>query len=278
MSVVQSPLLDEAVAHQATTWLGALKSERRLASRTLIIYQDALEHFLGFLPSHLGGTPGLSDLADLRTTDIRAYMSHLRQVRHLSNTTLTQQISALRSFFRFLEKHGFVTNPAVRNITTPKRPHTVPRPVSEQGARGMIDEAALMPGEAWVRARDAAVITLLYGCGLRISEALGLTRADLPEGDAIRVTGKGNKERVVPILPVVREALQHYADLCVHPLPLAGPLFVGKRGGALGPRAVQKTVQHLRRALQLPETATPHALRHSFATHLLENGGDLRTI
>lgn len=269
---------DQSLASYVQSWDIYLTSERRLAKRTLIIYRDALKSFLEFLPEHLGEAPTPSALSVLSTADIRAYLSHLRRSRQLSNTTLAQQISALRSFFRFLEKEGLLTNPAITNITSPKRPHSVPRPVSVAGAQELIGEAGNMTSEPWVQARDAAVLTLLYACGLRISEALSLTRADVPQSDALRVIGKGAKERVVPVLPVVNQAIALYLELCPHPLPKDGPLFLGKRGKALGPRTVQKSMQNLRRGLSLPETATPHALRHSFATHLLENGGDLRTI
>jgi integrase/recombinase XerC len=269
---------EQSLAQSCANWDVYLSSERRLAERTRIIYREALESFLEFLPEHLGRTPDLTTLAHLTTADVRAYLSHLRRTRTLSNATLAQQISALRSFFRFLEKEGVLTNPAIANITTPKRPHAVPRPVSEAGAKEMVDHGANLQAEPWVQARDAAILTLLYACGLRISEALSLTRADAPRGEALRVIGKGNKERVVPVLPVVNRAIDQYLEQCPHPLSPEEPLFRGKRGGPLGPRSVQKMVQNLRRALGLPETTTPHALRHSFATHLLENGGDLRTI
>lgn len=214
------PLLQIAnkqLAAQAEAWVSSLHGERRLSSRTQIIYTEALESFLSFLNMHLAGQPTLSALADLKTADVRAYLSHLRQTRDLSSTTLAQQISALRSFFKFLERAGHVSNPAIQNIRTPKRPHAIPRPVSEQGAEAMIEETGLLPQAAWVRARDAAIITLLYGCGLRISEALSLKKGDIPDSDALRIVGKGNKERIVPVLPVVHEAIENYLDLCPHP-------------------------------------------------------------
>lgn len=259
-------------------WHNYLRSERRLALRTQVIYGDAMDAFVEFLCNHLGGEPTLKSLEELRTADIRAYLSHLRGTRQLSNTTLAQQVSALRSFFRYLEKQGMAANAAIQNLRTPKRPHRIPKPVSEESASALIEATNLNDDPAWVKARDAAVLTLLYGCGLRISEALSLTFGDRPTSDTIRITGKGNKERVVPVLPAVTEAIDVYVDLCPYVLTQAGSLFVGIRGGALGPRTVQKTVAKLRRALGLSETATPHALRHSFATHLLNNGGDLRAI
>lgn len=259
-------------------WHNYLKAERRLSHRTQIIYGDAMDAFLAFLAEHLGEEITLGELEDLATADLRAYLSHLRKTRELSNTTLAQQVSALRSFFRYLEKQGAVANAAIQNLRTPKIPHRIPKPISEQGAAALIGATTESGEPAWIKARDAAVLTLLYGCGLRISEALSLSLADRPKGDALRIVGKGNKERVVPVLPAVHQAIDLYVDLCPHPLTRAGPLFVGIRGGALGARTVQKTVAKLRRALGLSETATPHALRHSFATHLLNNGGDLRAI
>ncbi|TNE60018.1 MAG: tyrosine recombinase XerC [Alphaproteobacteria bacterium] len=274
----QTATSNDPLSGEIHAWETALAVERRLSERTRAIYIDALESFLSFLGGHLGGRPTLQSLQELRTADFRAYLSFLRQTRRLASSTLAQQISALRSFFRHLEKAGLVANPALQAIKSPKRPHAIPRPVSESGAIEMISEAGQLPETPWERARDAAVITLLYGCGLRISEALSLKKGDIPQGSTLRVIGKGHKERVVPVLPAVHEAIETYLDLCPHPLTNDSFLFRAKRGGPLGARAVQKTVKALRERLQLPETATPHALRHSFATHLLENGGDLRTI
>ncbi|TNE40751.1 MAG: tyrosine recombinase XerC [Alphaproteobacteria bacterium] len=274
----QSTAPKDPLTGELVRWETALATERRLSERTRAIYVDALESFLSFLAGHLGEYPSVKSLRELSTADFRAYLSFLRQTRRLSSSTLAQQISALRSFFRHLEKSGLVANPALQAIKSPKRPHAIPRPVSESGAIEMISEAGQLPETPWERARDTAVITLLYGCGLRISEALAMKKGDIPVGGALRVIGKGKKERVVPVLPAVHEAIEAYLDLCPHPLTKDSILFRAKRGGPLGPRAVQKTVKALRERLQLPETATPHALRHSFATHLLENGGDLRTI
>lgn len=270
------------MAHDLTfhiaAWETYIRSERRLATRTQTIYGHAVQDFLDFLKGHLGNTPTLADLKDLRTADFRAYLSFLRKSRTLSNTSLAQQISSLKSLFRFLEKEGLVKSPALQALRTPKRPHSIPKPISEDQADRLIHSAGEAPAKPWLCARDAAVMTLLYGCGLRISEALSLRKGDVPLGLSFNMTGKGNKQRMVPVLPVVTQAIEAYLELCPHPLTAEDPLFVGTRGGALGPRAVQKSIQSLRISLGLPETATPHALRHSFATHLLGNGGDLRSI
>ncbi len=255
-----------------------MKAERRLAARTCVIYQTALDDFLSFLTDHLGGSVSLEDLRDLQTRDFRAFLSALRRQRTLANSTLSQQISALRNFFRFLEKENVVSNPAIQALRTPKKAHTIPRPLSEPNAQSLIATAEINDARVWVQARDIALITLLYGCGLRISEALSLTGHDLPLGKTLNIIGKRNKERIVPVLPIVSQAIEHYTELCPHPVLDEGPLFKGIRGGALGARAVQKMIETLRHKLGLPETATPHALRHSFATHLLGNGSDLRAI
>lgn len=185
----------------------------------------------------------------------------------------------MRTFFRYLERSHVLKNDAVHAIRTPKIPHQVPHPLSPDGAKALISDVADFASEEWVGLRDQAVLTLLYGCGLRISEALGLNFADAPvKEEVMRVMGKGQKERIVPVLPVVREAIAAYLKACPFDLPADGPLFVGVRGGRLNPRMIQGAIQKLRAVLGLPETATPHALRHSFATHLLGNGGDLRSI
>ena len=184
----------------------------------------------------------------------------------------------MRSFYRFCERDGTLKNGAIHLVQSPKLPHSVPRPLSVDGAKAVIGEVANLSEEDWIGARDTAVITLLYGCGLRISEALGLERNQAPLGDMLRITGKGGKQRLVPVLPVVADAVEAYLEACPYPLSDGDPLFVGKRGKRLNPRLIQGRLQVLRAALGLPPSATPHALRHSFATHLLSGGGDLRTI
>ncbi len=262
-------------------WLTHLKAERRASPRTVAAYGDDVGRFLGFLAGHRGGPVTAATLASLKAADLRAFLSR-RRADGLSPRSIARALSAVKTFFRFLDRRGDVHNPAVLHVAAPKAPKTLPRPLSEAGAALAIAEAGAtgrgLAGAPWERARDAAVLTLLYGAGLRISEALGLKRRDAPFGRALRVLGKGAKERVVPCLPAIGEATARYLELVPHALDADGPLFVSTTGKPLGPRAVQKTMETLRIQLGLGERATPHALRHSFATHLLANGGDLRAI
>ncbi len=260
-------------------WLHHLEHERRLAAKTLEAYGRDIEQLLLFLTGHLGAPPDLADISDLKPADVRAFMA-ARRVDGIGPRTLGRQIAALRSFARFCERRGYAQTSSFTIIRPPKQPKSIPKALSIRDAQDLIDTAEAMAEEPWIAARDAAVLTLLYGCGLRISEALGLTRAGAPTGavETIRVVGKGGRERVVPVLPAVRRAVEAYIGLCPYVLAPAEPLFRGARGGALSPRIVQKATERLRSALGLEPSATPHALRHSFATHLLGRGGDLRTI
>ncbi|MBM3556234.1 MAG: tyrosine recombinase XerC [Alphaproteobacteria bacterium] len=270
------PLRPDA-AEAAGGWRRWLAEEKRASPHTLAAYQRDLGDFLVFLTGHLGEEPGLSDLAALRPGDFRAYLAK-RRADDVAATSIARGLSVVRGFFRFLDRRGLAHCPAAGVVRSPKLPKTLPRPLAESEALTALDAVGEFSDEPWIQARDIAVLTLLYGCGLRISEALGLTRAEAPKGEALRVLGKGKKTRLVPVLPAVREAVAAYLKACPHRLPKDGPLFVGARGGRLNPRIIQGRMQQLRKALQLPETATPHALRHSFATHLLSAGGDLRSI
>ena len=261
----------------ARAWLGHLAAERRLSPNTVEAYGRDLRAFLLFLQNHLGGPATLRALAELAPADIRAYLA-ARRAEGLQSRSLARAVAAARSFARFLARRAVGRCPALDAVRPPKLPRSVPKPIPVEGARRLIEVAEIEPSEPWVAARDAAVLTLLYGCGLRISEALGLKRRDAPLQDVLTVTGKGGKTRRVPALPVVARAVDEYVRLCPHVLAPEGPLFVGVKGGPLSPRIVQLAMQRLRGALGLPETATPHALRHSFATHLLAAGGDLRSI
>lgn len=275
---------DPALAGALADWRAWLADERRASPHTIAAYETDLAGFLGFLAEHLGGDPSLPDLAGLKAADFRAWLAH-RARSGLAKSSTARAMSTVRGFFRRLEKRDLLSNPAVRAVRTPKLPQSAPKPLSEQGAREVMalvgsDGVGATAKEPWIAKRDAAVLLLLYGCGLRIGEALGLTRArvaDMAKG-SMTVRGKGSKDRMVPVLPVVAEAARDYLAAC----PYAGgdndPLFLGARGKPLDPAIVQKEMRSLRRALNLPETATPHALRHSFATHLLGGGGDLRTI
>ena len=267
-------------AEALALWLEHLAHERRSSPRTLEAYGFAARRYLGFLEQHRGEAIALSTLAEVSAGEIRAWLAHLRQGdRPLSPRSLSQALSAIRSFHGFLDRRLDAPNPAVALVRGPKVRPGAPRPVSEDQARGMIAEPALDPDrEDWEAARDEAVLTLLYGCGLRISEALSLKRGDAPLAAALRITGKGSKTRMVPVLPAVREAVDAYLAEASFALAPGDPLFRARRGGPLSPRHVQATVQALRGRLGLPASATPHALRHSFATHLLGAGADLRSI
>ncbi|WP_309603885.1 tyrosine recombinase XerC [Phenylobacterium sp.] len=261
-------------------WLEHLAHERRSSPRTLEAYGFAAGRYIGFLERHRGEVIALSTLAEVSAGEIRAWLAQLRQGdRPLSPRSLSQALSAIRSFHGFLDRRLDAPNPAVALVRGPKIRPGAPRPVSEDQARGMIAEPALdLDREGWEAARDEAVLTLLYGCGLRISEALSLKRDDAPLTTALRITGKGSKTRMVPVLPAVREAVDAYLAEAPFALAPGEPLFRAKRGGPLSPRHVQAAVQALRGRLGLPASATPHALRHSFATHLLGAGADLRSI
>ena len=258
-------------------WRQWLSSERRTAELTTESYGRDVRIFIRFLAEHLGGPADLSDLSKLKPADFRSYLAR-RRGEGLSNSSLARSMSAIRSLFRFLERTDRVHNPAINAVRTPKRPHGVPKPLSVGQATSSVEQISQLQDESWLGLRDVAVLTLLYGCGLRISEALSLNLRDKPKSDVLIVTGKGNKQRMVPVLNVVRVAIESYLAHCPFELGNDDPLFVGKRGRRLDPGVIQRQVRRLRGLLGLPESATPHALRHSFATHLLSDGGDLRTI
>ena len=272
------PYVAPSIAVEIDGWLTYLGSERRMSPKTIEAYRrDALQ-FLTFLAEHLGGAPSLKQLAALTPADVRAFMA-ARRAQGIGSRSLMRTLAGTRAFARFLERGGKGKVGALASVRTPKIAKTLPRPLSPTAARRMADpdSAAGDEREPWIHARDAAVLALLYGSGLRISEALGLRRGDAG-GDVMTVTGKGRKQRMVPVLPQVQKLIAEYVGLCPYDLPADGPLFVGVKGGPLSPRIVQLSMARLRGALGLPDTATPHALRHSFATHLLARGGDLRSI
>lgn len=260
-------------------WMDHLSNERRLSDKTLVAYERDLRQFLRFLTDHLGGAPGCKDIADLKPADFRAFLARRRQ-SGTGSRSLARGLAGIRSFLRFMERRGEVNAAAASAVRPPKQPKSLPKPVSARDARTLTGGDMAMETEPWIEARNTAVLTLLYGCGLRLSEALSLTGASAPRRgtQTLKIRGKGGKERIVPILPVVCEAVEAYLRLCPYAISKDGSLFLGARGGPLNPRLIQLAMQKLRSALGLPETATPHALRHSFATHLLAGGGDLRTI
>jgi integrase/recombinase XerC len=276
------PFASADVAAQLVRWLSHLGAERRMSALTVEAYRGDVARLLTFLAEHLGRPPSLAALARIEVRDVRAFMS-ARRAEGISSRSLMRALAAARSFARFLERNGKGKVGALAAVRSPKIPRTLPKPLGVAAAKRLTD-ADVRAGEErepWILARDAAVLALLYGSGLRISEALGLKRKDVPEpgkGDTIIVTGKGNKTRMVPVLPQVLELVAEYVGAFPGDLPAEGPLFRGARGGPLSPRIIQLVMERLRGALSLPDSATPHALRHSFATHLLARGGDLRAI
>lgn len=261
-------------------WMDYLEHERRASPRTLQAYLACVRAYLAFLERHQGGPVALTDLGSVTAADLRAYLASRRSgTTPLAARSLSQALSAIRAFHRFLDGRLATPNGAIALVRGPRVKPGAPRPVSEDQARGLIADAGgdddLAP---WAAARDEAVLMLLWGCGLRISEALALRRADAPLPDSLRILGKGGKTRLAPVLPAVREAVDAYLAATPFSLPSEGPLFRAARGGPLTPRHVQATMQRLRGRLGLSERATPHALRHSFATHLLGAGADLRSI
>jgi integrase/recombinase XerC len=261
-------------------WLEHLAHERRASPRTLEAYGFAVARYIAFLEQHRGEALDVAGLAQVSASEVRAWLAHLRAGdRPLSPRSLSQSLSAIRTFHRFLDRRLDAPNAALALVRGPKVKPGAPRPVTEDQAHGLLAEPALDPDrEDWEASRDQAVLTLLYGCGLRISEALSLKRCDAPLGAELRITGKGGKTRIVPVLPAVRTAVDAYVAELPFVLEADEALFRAKRGGPLSPRHVQATVQTLRGRLGLPASATPHALRHSFATHLLGAGADLRAI
>ncbi|WP_316861937.1 tyrosine recombinase XerC [uncultured Cohaesibacter sp.] len=260
-------------------WLKSLANERRLSDATLEAYDRDLDQFFSFLTMHMGETADLALFPGLRPADIRAFMAQRRRA-NISSRSLARSLAGIRSFVRYLEEKGLAESAPFNAIQTPKYSRSLPKPLSVEKAQRLVSPEQSLATEQWVVARDSAVMLLLYAVGLRISEALALTpkTAPFPGQDAMTVTGKGGKQRRLPVLPIVQSALQNYVSFCPFDLDPDEALFRGVRGGPLSPRIIQKTIASMRSSLGLPDSATPHALRHSFATHLLANGGDLRTI
>ncbi len=273
MSLALSPQTRDALAG----WLASQSALKNASENTLTAYRGDVTDFLAFMTAHHGARQGLGPLSQVTVSDMRAWMAATRG-DGVSPRSLARKLSAVKSFYRWLaERHGFEPT-AVLATRSPKFRKKLPRPLDPDAARAMLDTVPLQSAKGWVGTRDAAVLTLLYGCGLRISEALSLTGSDVPLGETLRIIGKGGKERIVPVLPAARAAVAQYLADCPFPPEDDAALFRGARGGPLSPRAVQKVMAQARMQLGLPATATPHAMRHSFATHLLNAGGDLRAI
>ena len=258
-------------------WQRWIAHEKQASDHTLDAYSRDLAAFFAFLTGHLGDAPSLSDLSGLAARDFRSFLAH-RANQGIAHSSIARAMSTLRNFFRFLDRTGRVNNATINAVRAPRPKAPIPKPLAEAEALDVLEAAASLSETPWIAARDLALLTLLYGCGLRIAEALALNNADIPKGDAMTVTGKGNKQRIVPVLPAVRDAIEAYAAIRPFAAGPEGALFVGARGKRLNPGVVQRQMRKLRAMLGLPDTATPHALRHSFATHLLGAGGDLRTI
>ena len=266
------------VLDQHSAWLHKLGLERRLADNTLEAYHRDLRQFLVFLTHHLGGTPGLDDLANLRPADMRAFLANRRN-KGAGARTLGRSLAGIRSFLRFLEKQGLANAAGINAMRAPRQPKSLPRPLTDSQAIALTRSDEHLADEPWVAARNAAVLALLYAGGLRISEALSLRAGDLNgNSTSLMIKGKGGKTRMVPLISVALAAVRQYQKLCPWHLDDDKALFRGVRGGPLQPAIIQREMRKLRSALGLPDTATPHALRHSFATHLLAGGGDLRSI
>ncbi|WP_281858697.1 tyrosine recombinase XerC [Litoreibacter halocynthiae] len=270
-------LMSPACRDALEGWLIHRKSLDGVAANTIEAYRGDVLGFLNFITAHFGDSTGLKPLQRVKPTDMRAWMAHERK-RGVAARSLARELSSVKSFYRWLaEREGFEPT-AVLATRSPKFQKKLPRPLAVDAARAMIDTVELQASKDWIATRDAAVLTLLYGCGLRISEALGLTYADAPLPEVLRIVGKGGKERIVPVIAPARVAVDRYLQAQPYPMQPGDPLFRGARGGALSPRLIAKAMESARMQLGLPATATPHAMRHSFATHLLEAGGDLRAI
>ena len=260
-----------------TNWLGNLKEVRNLSDNTLISYKHDVKSFIEFISTHTGSEVSIKYLNDMKISDFRSFLSYLRN-KDISSTSIARIISSLKSFFNYLLITNLIESTVVQSLRTPKQKKSLPRPISSELAIETIKHAQDMEKEKWIGMRNKSILMLLYGCGLRISEALNLNFEDINENDYLIIKGKGNKERMVPLMDYVKNDIENYIHECPKNFMKDDPLFVGKRLDRLSPRIIQYVLEKIRHNLSLPETATPHALRHSFATHLLDSGGDLRTI
>ena len=270
-------LLPPALGGALTEWLAQMAALKGAAANTIDAYRRDVAGYLGFLAQHRGGAEGLAAIARTDQSDLRAWMAHERG-RGLSSRSLARALSAVKGFTAWAADRTGSDATTVLSARGPRTPRRLPRPLDEPAAATMLEDIGTDARQDWIAARDTAVATLLYGLGLRISEALALTGASHPLPRTLRITGKGGKTRLVPVIPAAARAVADYVALCPHDLTPDAPLFRGARGGALSPRLIQLAMERARLRLGLPATATPHALRHSFATHLLSAGGDLRAI
>lgn len=261
-----------------TQWIDWLQDARKMSPHTVAAYKGDIQQFLAFQNGHHGKVLSIEDLTHLTIRDFRAWLAYRSGQRYEHRST-ARALSVIRSFFRFLTKHGHASNPALASIRSPRLKVGLPRPLTIDQAKSLIDDIDILEEEPWIGCRNRALFTLLYSSGLRLGEALSLTRKQAPlESDTLLIRGKGKRERMVPVLPIISQTLQEYIRLCPYVLAPDGPLFIGAKGGKLNPAIAQKSMRTYRRAIGLPETATPHALRHSCATHLMSASGDLRGI
>ncbi|MCB1533072.1 MAG: tyrosine recombinase XerC [Alphaproteobacteria bacterium] len=265
------------LAQRLREWQDYLQYEKQVSRHTLRAYSADVTHFITFLNNHYGQSPGLNDLSNVNIRDFRAWLSR-KAAEGVGNASRARSLSGVKSLLSWLDKQGIMHNSAISVLQTPKLPHKLPRPLLEGQAKDVLANAGLLAKTDWIGARNSALFTLLYGCGLRIDEALQLNMTDKPRDGALRVLGKGSKERLVPVIALVETTLEHYLELLPFAKEKDSPLFRGTRGGRLNQGVAQKAMRELRKTLGLPGNATPHALRHSFATHLLQNGANLREI
>ncbi|MDE1153454.1 MAG: tyrosine recombinase XerC [Micavibrio sp.] len=258
-------------------WVTYLTLEKHFSRHTLRAYTADLEYFFNFLANHMGRPPSMADLGETSIRDFRSWLSK-KTMEGSGAATRARSLSSLRNFLKWLDKNGHLHNAAIASIRTPKQPRRLPRALPPKQAREVLEHADELPAEEWIGARDKALFTLLYGCGLRIDEALQLNYGNRPQRGDVRVLGKGRKERIVPVLPIVQKMMDQYIAVAPSAFEKDSPLFIGSRGGRLNQGVAQRQLRLLRKAFGLPESLTPHALRHSFATHILVGGGDLRTI
>ena len=263
--------------YEYNNWINHLTNIKKLSQNSVISYKNDLSKFLIFFQDYIEKNIGLKEIENIEISEFRSFLTHRRN-SEISSNSIARNISALKSFFRFLIKNNKIKESSVFNLKSPKLKKSLPRPINVDLAIQVIKQAEEIEDEKWIGLRNKSILLLLYGCGLRISEALSLNYDDIQNEDHILIKGKGEKERIVPMMPYIKKGIENYLEACPKEIISGEALFIGKRFSRLSPRIIQYSLEKIRTALSLPETATPHALRHSFATHLLDSGGDLRTI
>ena len=263
--------------YEYNNWINHLTNIKKLSQNSVISYKNDLSKFFIFFQDYIEKNIGLKEIENIEISEFRSFLTHRRN-SEISSNSIARNISALKSFFRFLIKNNKIKESSVFNLKSPKLKKSLPRPINVDLAIQVIKQAEEIEDEKWIGLRNKAILLLLYGCGLRISEALSLNHDDIQNEDHILIKGKGEKERIVPMMPYIKKGIENYLEACPKEIVSGDALFIGKRFSRLSPRIIQYALEKIRTALSLPETATPHALRHSFATHLLDSGGDLRTI